>query len=259
MAEPGFQAHQFALADHLRDPSGRPPPPGLPADRLQVYRELFIGNLQGLLAGSFYVLRSLYSEAGWEALVRDFYAEHPCRTPLFHHIAREFVDYLDKEREARPDDPPFLAELAHYEWVELDLDVAPEEAPLDGVDPGGDLGPGRPVLSPLVRVLAYEFPVHRIGPGFQPSAPAEEPTWLVAWRDGNEVVRFSELNPLSARLLWCLREAVEPGAELVARVARECGVADDESMVRAGLDQLRQWREQTILLGTQTDRGVEPT
>ena len=40
-------------------------------------------------------------------------------------------------------DPPFLAELAHYEWVELALMVAEETIDLDSIDPNGIISPGR--------------------------------------------------------------------------------------------------------------------
>ena len=78
-------------------------------------------------------------------------------TPLFPEIAREFVDFLQARAGQSDCDPPFLAELAHYEWVELALQIS--EATVDdlGREPLGDPGssPGQalldgvPVLSPL--------------------------------------------------------------------------------------------------------------
>ena len=65
--------------------------------------------------------------------------------------------------------PPFAQELAHYEWVELALDVAEDEAPV--YEAGADLLAGAPVLSPLARPLAYTWPVHRLGAAYQPAEP----------------------------------------------------------------------------------------
>ena len=75
-----------------------------------------------------------------------------------------------------PSDPPFLAEMAHYEWVELALDVA--DAVLPEPSAFEDILAVVPQLSPLAWSLSYGFPVHRIGPAFRPIAAAE-PTYLV--------------------------------------------------------------------------------
>mgnify|MGYP006138349625 CR=1 FL=1 len=60
----------------------------------------------------------------WRALVRDFYREFRAGTPLFPELPREFIQYLQERGDGRGD-PPWLLELAHYEWVELALSVAP--------------------------------------------------------------------------------------------------------------------------------------
>ena len=57
------------------------------------------------------------------------------------------------ERQAGSDDPPFLLELAHYEWVELALDIAEQELP-ERVDISAEqLLAGRPLISPLAWPL----------------------------------------------------------------------------------------------------------
>jgi hypothetical protein len=118
-----LRAQQFALTRHLRDPQASPAPEGFEDRRLAVYRELLFNNIEGLLSGNFPVIRKLLGDERWKALIRDFYRDYRCHTPLFPEIAREFLRYL----EARAEDglagrePSFLQELAHYEWVELAL------------------------------------------------------------------------------------------------------------------------------------------
>ena len=58
-------------------------------------------------------------------------------------------------------------------------------------DPQGDLLDGMPVASPLAWPLAYTWPVHRIGPDFQPDAPPSDPTLLLLRRDAAGDVHFS--------------------------------------------------------------------
>ena len=95
------------MARHVRDPQRHAPPPGVEARRLAVYRQLFLGNLESLLAGAFPVARASLGAARWQALVQAFYADPRCHTPLFTELGGEFVDYLETAEAA--DLPPWLA------------------------------------------------------------------------------------------------------------------------------------------------------
>jgi len=190
-----LREQQFILARHLRDPGRHPPPPGIEERRLKVYRELFYGAIEGLLAGSFPVLRQTLGEPRWHARVRDFYANYRSQTPLFTQVAEAFIDYLQGIQA----DTPWQLELAHYEWVEAQLYLSDAEDPPH--DPQGDLLQGEPLLSCTARVLAYQWPVERIGPDFQPEQAPELPTLLMVYRDASLQVRFSRLAPMAYRLL----------------------------------------------------------
>jgi hypothetical protein len=252
MAEPDqpprFQQLQYAFTAHLRDPEAAPGPAGIEDRRLRVYRELFYNNVEGFLANAFPVIRQLLAEAEWHALVRAFYAGHQCRDPLFNGIAEEFVRYLQEERGAPPGDPPFLPELAHYEWVELALSIA-EDEPRPALG-DGDLLAAPPYVSPLAWTLGYDYPVHRIGPQFQPTEPGSEATWLVVYRNRQDEVRFLEINAVTARLLALAAEQPEAsGRELIAAIATELGV-EPESLIAPGLAMLQGLREREVIVGT---------
>ena len=192
-----------------------------------------------------------YPEAGWKALVRDFYANHHCRTPLFPEVSREFLRYLQDERGHREDDPPFLLELAHYEWIELALDLDERTAEDREANPDGDLLDGVPVLTPLLHVLSYRYPVHEIGPDYRPAEAPEEATHLLVYRDRNDRVKFMQLNGVSRLLLGYLQErSPGNGRELLERVAREINHPDPGKVVSAGADLLEDLRKRGILLGT---------
>ncbi len=237
---------QFALSRHLRDPSSHPPPPGIEERRLAVYRELFFNNIEGLLAGNFPVIRKTLGDDAWHALVRRFYAEHRSQTPLFPEIAREFIRYL----ESREDDaqPPWLRELAHYEWVELALQIADDTLPAHA--PDGDLLAGEPVVSPFAWALAYRWPVHRIGPDFRPDTPPAEPTLLLVRRDAGHQVRFAAISPLVYRLLERLGEGGRTGGDALRHLATEAGVDDVPAFLVQGAAMLSRMHEEGTLLGT---------
>lgn len=244
MAE-ALRDQQYALARHVRDPAANPPPPGIEDRRLAIYRDLFLNGIDSLLAGNFPVIRRTLGDGAWRALVRRFYSEHRCRTPLFTEIGREFVQYLD----GLDDVPPWLHELAHYEWVELALQISDE--PLPPHDADGDLLAGRPVVSPHAWALAYRWPVPRIGPDFQPGVPPEAPTLLLVRRDAAGDVRFSELSPLVFRLLQLLEdEATTSGRQALERLAGEADAGDVGAFVREGCAMLAQLHREGVVPGT---------
>lgn len=249
---PRFQQLQYAFAAHLRDPEHQPGPAGIEDRRLRIYRELFFNNVEGFLANAFPVLHQLTDTERWQALVRDFYARHRCQDPLFNGLAEEFLRYLQDERAPPDDDPPWLLELAHYEWVELALSIADESLDPVLADPNGDLLAGPPCLSPLAWPLVYEYPVHRIGPEFQPERQGEQPTCLVVYRCRQDEVRFLEINLPTARLLeLTATQPAASGRELLLQVATELGQGDQPGpLLAAGAGMLQGLRQRDILLGT---------
>jgi hypothetical protein len=244
---------QRRFAAHLRDPSSATPPEGIEDRRLQVYRDLFINNVSGLLAGTFPVLHTILGPERWGRLARDFYRDHRCHTPLFLEISREFLDYLADERPAAADDPSFLYELAHYEWVELALAVDEQQLADVSADPQGHLLRGVPVLSPLAWPLAYRYPVHRISMDWQPTDPPAEPSFYVARRDRDEQVGFIHVNAVTLRLVERLQQ--EPGltgTEHLESLALEVPQLDRDAVLAGGAAALQEFLEADIVLGTRT-------
>jgi hypothetical protein len=251
---PDFQQRQFAFAAHIRDPEHAQHPTDVEARRMAIYCELFYNNLDSFLAGTLPVLHSLLTASHWTGLVRDFMARHRAHSPYFLDIPREFLSYLEHEHDAHPEDPPFLYELAHYEWVELALSVHDANVDPTGITAQGDLLDGQPVLSPLAWPLQYRFAVHRLRPEYQPKEPPAQPTQLLAYRDSEDSVRFLELNPVSARLIGLLVEHAEDtdytGRQALEAIARELRHPQPEQLITHGLEQLRDWRARGIILGT---------
>ncbi len=248
---PAFIRRQYDFAAHIRDPEHRPAPADVEDRRMGIYRELFYNNVEGFIAGTFPVLLRILDDAAWHALIRDYFNRHRAHTPLFLEMPREFLNYLENERGEQPQDPPFLKELAHYEWVELALSVADERLEPEQSDPEGDLMTGSPVLSPLAWPLAYRYPVHRIGPDFQPDTPGENPTYLIVYRDRQDQVGFIEINPVTRRLLELIEsEPSATGEELLLTIAQELSHPQPRVVVDAGREIFNSLHEKDIIPGT---------
>lgn len=242
---------QMAFAAHIRNPEQSDRPRDVEDRRMAIYRELFFNNMRSLLAGNFPVLSGILDDGAWNALIRDFYSEHRCHTPLFPEVPKEFLRYLQDERGVRQGDLPFMQELAHYEWVELALSLDERDPDQVPVDPHGDLLQGTPVLSPLAWPLSYRYPVHRIRPDYLPNEPPDDATHLLVYRDREFEVRFMQLNAVSRLLVDLMREpGSRSGERLLDIVAQSIGHPDLDQLRAAGAALLETLRERDIVLGT---------
>ncbi|SDR89408.1 hypothetical protein SAMN05216271_0673 [Halopseudomonas sabulinigri] len=239
---------QRGFAARVRAPERAALPEGVPPARVAVYERLFYQSIESFVRGTFPVVHSLLPAPRWRELVTDFIAEHHCRSPYFLEIGQEFIQWLQQGYRAQADDPPYLLELAHYEWLELALDTACAELP-GAAEQGSTLSLQSSVqVSPLVCAHAYEWPVHRIGVNFQPRNRPEQPTWLLVWRDRHDKVRFMQLTAFTYQLLAELDSGAQRIEKLLTKVAAQCGLACDHVFLGNGLQLLNAWFTDDILL-----------
>lgn len=243
MDQSSLEQSQIRFAAHIRNPGVNSAPGGIEDRRLAIYRDLFYNNIEGFVSSAFPVLRSLYTDDYWHDMVRDFIAHHYCKTPYFLEISQEFLTYLHQVRAAsnHEGDLAFMLELAHYEWVELALDVAECEALKPTDWPIENAVQGSFAVSPLVWCLAYQYPVHRIGPEFIPSEVPQEPTNLLVYRNGEDEVGFMEVNGVTIALIQLMQASPgSPMHQLLGQLAQEMGLTCDDAFINHALDLLQQ-------------------
>ncbi|MBK8186096.1 MAG: putative DNA-binding domain-containing protein [Cellvibrio sp.] len=198
-----FQKTQFEFTQYLRDPESLGLPGNIQPERMQVYVELIYNNIEGFISGAFPVLRSIIPDESWHGLVRDFIKTHESQTPYFLQISQEFLTFLLQHSHPLVKDYPFMIALAHYEWVELALDVSEGELPASTPWPEALLN-SRVSVSPLSIILSYPWPVHHLSPRVTPNTEIE--THLLVYRNRQDQVQFMELNATSSRLLQLCRD-----------------------------------------------------
>jgi len=242
-----FQQSQLEFAAHLRDPSVYPAPIDIEDRRMNIYRDLIYNNIESFLSTGFPILRSITDDSHWHQMVRDFVSRHRSHTPYFLEISQEFLRYLQEERETNTADHPFMLELAHYEWVELAMDVLPEDFPENQrvVD---DVLDSVPIVSPLAWKLSYQYPVHRIGEQFQPEHPPAQPTFLVVYRNRHQEVKFLEANAVTIQLLQLLEGEAMTGRDALKQIANQLQHDNPESVISNGAGILSQLYSLDILI-----------
>jgi hypothetical protein len=248
VAKRTLHEQQNSMGRYLRDPERYAPPPEMDPARAQVYRDLVFANLSSLISGTFPVLVKILGDEQWRALVRMFLRDYRAHTPKFGEIAEEFIDFLASEPPALAAGkwPPFMVELAHYEWVEMALQQS-EAEPLPRGDADGLLN--RPLqVSPLAWPLAYAWPVQRVGPDYLPDVMPDQPTLLLVRRDLDFSVKFSELSPLAFRLLQRIEAFPgQTGLTQLQGLAAEAGMTESVAFMDSGLGLLQQMQGEGVV------------
>ena len=213
--EPYFQRVQREFCAHVRDPRNVAPPEGIEDRRMAIYRRLFFSNIHGLVEGMFPRTLELVGAKALKEACYEFFSHYACRTPYFHQIDSEFVDYLAKEKPAALQDFPYAPELADYEctWRKVNLaDDAPLAEPPAKPNEDNDLLDHCLLLSPSLQLRVYAWPVHQITE--RPPSPSkpEIPTPLLIFRNRKKHIQVVELDLPSARLLLGLQTQPEHNA-----------------------------------------------
>lgn len=205
--------------------------------RMDIYQSLFFNNISGFISTGFPVLKSLVSEENWNVLVRAFFIHHESRSPYFSDISKEFVEYLSTSPELPFQLPAFAAELAHYEWLELDISIRKTSHDVVYFNAGEQVT--MVSVSPLATLASYTYSVHLIGVDHIPEAPAPEQQFYVVYRNEEQRVEFVHLNPLTAVLLHTI-EQHEQGIDIDALGEQLCKQLDHlpEHTVLQGMQQI---------------------
>ncbi len=240
------RSFQQDMARHLRDPHHTMRPAGVPARRMAVYNEMLFNNVCGFIDTCMPLSRKLLGDSAWRRLCRTFYRDWPLHTPWFRDIPREFVRYLQEGQPKQPL-PRWLPDLAHYEWVELAVDMMDVTRPAANAQ--GDLMAEIAVLNPARMNLHYDWVVHRIGEQHKPRKPIN--THLVVYRDVDDAVQFTEVNAATAHVLAQLDTQPMTGTQAMQQIAEQMRHPQPEQLLAFGATLLQQLQEQDIILGTQ--------
>lgn len=243
-----FQQIQQDFVRYLRSPDHCEKPQDILQERLDVYRELLFNNVSGFVSSAFPVLKSLYTEQAWQQRLQLFFSGYRCENPFFLSIAQSFLDFLQHQYQLQSDDPVFMLELAHYEWLELDLATRKAESGLAILD----LKHQALQLSELASVQAYHYPVHQICLEFQPTEA--EASFLLIYRNSDDEVKFIALNQLTTLLLQVLAQL--PGltmAELVSQLSPYVPQLDSTQLLLGAETILHDFAEKGIVHAFQAD------
>jgi len=243
---PEFMRVQKEFASHIKSPLEVARPVDVDQRHMAIYRDLFFKNIMGFLSGGFPVLAEIMGEERWEIIGREFFKRHHNKSPYFLEISQEFLAFLEHEYIAKEGDPAYMYELAHYEWLELFVDVEPEDGEIE-FDRDGDILSTIPAMSPVVEGFLYQYPVHQISA--KNPAPALKQSALIVYRGRSDEVAFAETNPFTLQLLILLKEGIRTGEETLRLLLKQNGLEGKQAAYEGGVQTLVQWEKLGVIWG----------
>lgn len=193
-----LQDFQLAFGDYLRSQLHEEDNP-IPKRIGQLYQELIFNNLKGFINQCFPVCQTVMTAEQWKTLTLKFFQQGELTSPYFTEINKHFVDFLyelTEENKLALNVPNYMPDLAHYEWVELMLDIYPNE------NVGNVLysHEGKSiVLNPDMQNLHYPWAVHHISANTKPTEQTD--TFLLVYRTPEHKIAFMETNALTHLLM----------------------------------------------------------
>ena len=219
-----FQDLQRQFLAHLRTPEQQPLPTGFDQQGSAIYVDLLYNKFNDSLTTCFPVTYAILGETAWQELLNDFIAGHRCLSPYYRQIPDEFVQYLQNERQVT-DDLPFLAELAHFEWVELALSIAEAEPVVTEILSDAQLMEAVLVFTPVIRLLHF-----------------------LGFRDAADQVQFIALNPATASLVLQLQNQYTAKQALQA-LGKDLTPSELSNLMLFGKDILADLYRQGAIIG----------
>jgi uncharacterized protein len=248
-----FQRYQIAFTAHIRNPHANKKPVGVVDARMAVYREIVFTNLVNSVSTCFPVCRQILGNTAWEILVRQFFSQHQATTPLFREIPQQLVQFM----QSREENPLFIKQLAHYEWVELAVASLPTAT--QKLSKATNLMQEVPIFAPHM-LLEYDFAVHQISKKNQPKANPKsnaksnpklsEKTYLLVYRNVDFVVKFIELNAMTFQLLNIIEQNNMPAEPALMRLAEHVPQLAPEIILKFGAETLQDLVNQGAILGS---------
>ncbi len=237
-----FQRYQQEFTAHIRNPKVHKKPAGVVPARMAVYREAVFNNIFESVSVCFPVCQAAIGKRAWRALLKDFVKSHPAQSPIFREIPQQFLAFLNTQISQ----PAFLAELAHYEWVELAVSAL-QTNPIK-LSENTHLLSEKPVLMPAHMLLEYDFAVQKIAKGKLPKTT--EKTYLLVFRNAKFEVKFIELNPTTFQLLQLIEKNEVTGEQALMRLAASIQHPNVDAVIAFGAEILSDLANQEAIIGS---------
>jgi hypothetical protein len=174
---------------------------------------------------SIYPLNAKLLGKNWPAIVDDYLETFPPNHFNLNRTAKQFPGYVEQYLSDYTERYPFLAELADYEWVEMDLlevDEALPHSQLESPQTPDHITSYGPIINPALRIRHYQFPIISIAEQLEsskrkPGKVKPGQSRVAIYRDPKlNRCRFLDVGPVAASVVEAAQAAPITYAELIA-------------------------------------------
>ncbi|WP_061035336.1 MULTISPECIES: HvfC/BufC family peptide modification chaperone [Vibrio] len=169
------------------------------------YSEFIRDNILGVVANTFPLFSSQFADEQLERMVDDFVVMHGASEPEFHHIATEFVQFL--QQKAHQDSSSISADqkaLLEYEWVAFNVEIDTLVAAFNS--------PSNPIfeenqvlqLNPTLKLVEVPFLLHQDSVTFL--TDSRHPVFYGVFRNSQHHVISQKLREVDVALIQLLQQ-----------------------------------------------------
>lgn len=202
----------------------------------------------------------------WDELVKDYYEAHPSRHYNFNKICLNFSRYLSEERQDILSKYPYLAELADYEWLELEK--AEDEREVKNVqrvtiNSLEQITQYYPIVNATLTMRHYEFPIPDIAEKLEKSKRVQkkfkaEACNVAIYRDTEAFnTRFMQLGKASSTIIETAQSKPTSYQELLKIGISLSSYSDPEKIVSEFLELIEELHDDNIFVGSRKIEGDE--
>lgn len=236
-----FQSTQRQFTRRIRYGDDEIIPDNVSLERMKVYQELLFNNVFDVFANCFPVLTDLLPNELSRDFIEKFLSTKHCKTPYFYQLPKEILDFM---QDYTLDKYPFMTQLAHYEWLELDLELYDEE-PVEVYDSELCLDKAL-VFNPAIKLSQYDYDVENICRDYLPNKKI--PTFLLLHRDDDYHVSFIKLNELSFDFIKQLKTGLTLEQALPQLVEKNPDI-EKQDLINGAIALVNEWQGKGIVLG----------
>lgn len=205
-------------------------PDNVSENRMALYQALNFHSINSIIKECFPVVRSIITDEQWRRHMTRFLAHQNESTPYFNQLPKAFLDFF--KTQSQYFEYAFLYELAHYEWLELYIELIDKSIETRLVVCDEQLFDSALQLSPCAFLAHYHYEVDKLGASYL--SDKKTPLTVVVYRDANHKVHFMRINSMTNALLdYVSKKDLMPREAMEALHRQNVHIQKDDFMIFA--------------------------
>lgn len=233
---------QAALASYCRD-GHLPKIDATIPDNLDQYRRLVFNIISDALETTYPISVKKLGVEDWVQLVDHFFSNYPCSSTQIWSMPYELITYLETSDDPITTKFPWLMELLHFEWLEVEIFCDEDEQV--HFEKSIDVLNERLVINPTLRLEHFTFPVHKAL-----ELKEQNDYYLLAYRSTeNDKVYFEEITGFLALIVHQIVNTELNLHDILIESGHKFGITDEQVLFKEGKLFAEKMLQKTIFLG----------